>query len=774
MVLRLLTRIAHTVLAWTRNWRQAPSSIDGGPASLDATNTLRDQQAHGDSSVSSTIVQPTNHPRDDDPPTPYGGQVTDAGKQAGGPRQSQPSTTPETRPTHHEERKAKSGREADAITPDHSAPRTVVRQDPPTNAAPVLEQGDGKSDASNGPVVGETDKGPVKRPKRPQDRGGVRGPRPRQLLDQPRPPDQTPPPKLVCRANGTQWEVVLSTPDECQLKAVDHNGQGLEPEAGECILPSLGGHLSIVYGGGRLDLPLCNDNPMVFKLGADWSGWGRYLNGINDGYFIVIAPKEWTRIGPPPVAPEGCTDGRYLAHYFHRSKRDTEDVAGFEEDALGLNTVSADLEGRTLFDDAKAGRLFGLCPPRLKRSKGIAWARIGEEGGGVWSGENFRPPKQTLAEILRERQGHFYVRVYDQHTKLQDSCEFRYLRDLKEIRVNDEPYTHDTVLLPGAEGHAATVVSFVANAPLDLKVRSTHANANGSRVIVDPHPAADDVRCTLASDDGRVDIQLHLPRIWWRVEHGAGSSTEWCDKPLNITRRQFAEWGKGGGKMRVRLPRRFRSVGVGFNDALEKRYYTVRADGINHVQLLVPLDGFVAYPQIAERLNEDVALNVDCGGAVVTLIQVAHDPLPRINRFTCDSSTVEKGQRATLRWKTANTEASNVAIEPGVGAVLPSGSKDVAPTTDTTYTLRLTTPGLAPVTKMLQVMTIPRRHRTGQLMASVMGHGKLRRGKGFALGELCAASLTIEDAKQLLVRIDKRRRTTHPINVAMIRRLFDV
>ena len=61
---------------------------------------------------------------------------------------------------------------------------------------------------------------------------------------------------------------------------------------------------------------------------------------------------------------------------------------------------------------------------------------------------------------MDDRQGRFFVRVYDD-ARLLDSGEFRYLRNLKEIRVNGEPYTEHTILVPASTGHPPTKVRFI-------------------------------------------------------------------------------------------------------------------------------------------------------------------------------------------------------------------------------------------------------------------------------------------------------------------------
>jgi len=64
---------------------------------------------------------------------------------------------------------------------------------------------------------------------------------------------------------------------------------------------------------------------------------------------------------------------------------------------------------------------------------------------------------------------------------------------------------------------------------------------------------------------------------------------------------------------------------------------------------------------------------------------------PAISSFTAEPSTIERGQAVTLRWNTSN--ATDVTIDQGVGAVAASGSRQVFPSNTTTYTLSVAGPG---------------------------------------------------------------------------------
>src|SRR5579872_378294 len=58
---------------------------------------------------------------------------------------------------------------------------------------------------------------------------------------------------------------------------------------------------------------------------------------------------------------------------------------------------------------------------------------------------------------------------------------------------------------------------------------------------------------------------------------------------------------------------------------------------------------------------------------------------PRINSFTAEPRTIERGQSATLRWSVAN--ATDISIDQNLGAVQANGNRQVFPTNTTTYTL---------------------------------------------------------------------------------------
>jgi len=57
----------------------------------------------------------------------------------------------------------------------------------------------------------------------------------------------------------------------------------------------------------------------------------------------------------------------------------------------------------------------------------------------------------------------------------------------------------------------------------------------------------------------------------------------------------------------------------------------------------------------------------------------------RINSFTAEPRSIERGQSATLRWSVAN--AMDISIDENIGAVTANGSRQVFPSATSTYTL---------------------------------------------------------------------------------------
>jgi peptidoglycan-associated lipoprotein len=66
-------------------------------------------------------------------------------------------------------------------------------------------------------------------------------------------------------------------------------------------------------------------------------------------------------------------------------------------------------------------------------------------------------------------------------------------------------------------------------------------------------------------------------------------------------------------------------------------------------------------------------------------------PPPRIDSFTVEPSSIQRGQSATLSWAVAN--ATDMSIDQGLGGIGANGSRQVSPANTTTYTLTASNAG---------------------------------------------------------------------------------
>jgi len=66
-------------------------------------------------------------------------------------------------------------------------------------------------------------------------------------------------------------------------------------------------------------------------------------------------------------------------------------------------------------------------------------------------------------------------------------------------------------------------------------------------------------------------------------------------------------------------------------------------------------------------------------------------PAARITNFAVEPRSIQQGQSATLTWSVAN--ATNIAINNGIGSVAADGTRQVFPTATTTYTLTASAAG---------------------------------------------------------------------------------
>ena len=608
--------------------------------------------------------------------------------------------------------------------------------------------------------------------RKPVERGGARG----GAQERPPPGDsgrsRTPVrvsrARIVCRQRAGRWEVaVVPAPGvvvrgETEGPSAAANGEFL-PKAFRSVA-----QIEDEVGGQTERVPLYVDEPMVFRLGADWQGEGRKVGGVGVGHFIVIAPAEWTRLGDAPVDPEACVDAGFRAHYFVADRGDGQAVEGFAERGVSSSIIA--LDGDRVFDESEQGELFVGEPPALK-AVGMAFVRVGEEGKQGW-GESFAlDGERSLADVLDGREGRFFVRVYREGTGMEaDSVQFRYLGDLREIRMKGEAYAADTVLLPTTRGNAAVDVRIVAAERTGVAVTGAtdgtrEFEVDAGTVVCPADPEARQLRFRVAGTRGDVDVVVGLPRMWWRLATPGESPEPWRDQAQTMTREEFRTLGLAGAEIWVDVPERVPRVGVGFDDEGGMNY-RARKDGPRRC-CAVPLAHYLDHMEIDQRLFRDAALGARLGEAAVDLIGITADPLPRIVDFSVGCGRVSPGDSVVVQWRVEDCEGVTVSLEPGVGPVGAEGSREIRVEQTMVVTLTLSAAGMEDVVEERAIeVEEPEPASAGGPVAHAKALGGWRPAKGFSAGEVAA----VRGAAGLPIRADWRRRSVHAINVATLER----
>jgi peptidoglycan-associated lipoprotein len=77
----------------------------------------------------------------------------------------------------------------------------------------------------------------------------------------------------------------------------------------------------------------------------------------------------------------------------------------------------------------------------------------------------------------------------------------------------------------------------------------------------------------------------------------------------------------------------------------------------------------------------------------------------RINSFTVEPQTIERGQPATLSWSVAN--ATDISIDPALGTVAANGTRQVFPASTTTYSMTARSAGGTDMRSVTVNVTVP-------------------------------------------------------------------
>jgi len=432
-------------------------------------------------------------------------------------------------------------------------------------------------------------------------------------------------PEIVCWNKGWRWIVGIEVPEGLETLSVAQNEKLLEQDNTYGLrycLKHAEGTVKVTWTEGEKDIPLvgAGRNCLIFKMRKEWKGLGRLVRRPTTGYYLAIVPQEWKRdedlSGHAPIVPESVQLEGYKAHFFYQEQNT---VIGFitangERIRLESGGPRFQLVGREIGDASEdMGPLFGEQAPNIGMIAEQGWSDVGvvvvgEEGGGQnrWRMQ-FVPQvgaeEQKLPEEIAERCGGWYfVRIYDNNDNLLESMDFRFLGGLKDIRIESSDR------LPGPKGHDNIIVQFIHHTNCEVELMDENVRyalemcrESGQTIVtVPPKPDCDKTHWVLHDGEGKVEVTVLVERIWWAFGAMGAAPTDWVDKPISLSRKDFT--AVTDKALWVRLPRLrvVRRIGVGFDRGKSSSYQVE----VEKKEIAIPLRDFCDAEEIENRQEE--------------------------------------------------------------------------------------------------------------------------------------------------------------------------
>lgn len=424
-------------------------------------------------------------------------------------------------------------------------------------------------------------------------------------------------PELICWKEGPAWIIGVELPEELESQGISQGGIQLECDrayGNRYALKKMEGEFEIISSKGREDISLIKPDRdyLIFKLRNNWGGPGRLVRYSTVGYYLIVTPRDWERneeiSGLASVIPEGTQFEELKAHFFCMER---DGIASIVFNTLDGNQVQVDsknprfkLLGKEICDvSEEKGSLFVEEPPLIQSvvgSKGwndIGLIVVGEEGGGGnrWR-ESFIPnssirDQTNLIDLISERSGWYFLRIYDGNNDLVESMDFRFLKNLQSIQIEGCPSC-----LPGPNGYENILIRFVHHP--DCKVElidmdkqhflDVQREIGQTTVNVPANAALDKSNWILIDRSAQVGVTTIIGRIWWSFGTLESMPSAWMDKCIPLSRKEFSAITNNALWVKLPRPRFKRKIGVGFNQT-QKRFYEVK---VGSSEAAIPLRDF--------------------------------------------------------------------------------------------------------------------------------------------------------------------------------------
>lgn len=406
--------------------------------------------------------------------------------------------------------------------------------------------------------------------------------------------------EIVCQKKGREWIVGVELPEDISAKPrvqLYQNSVALQQaENGNNFwyLEQANGEVVISWDENGTNIKLGEEPYLIYKLSGQNGNYGRLMRHPSHGSFLLVAPESWRRdetlSGPAFAAPEPVSLQGYQAHFFDIEKHSDIKIALLTQNnepvVINPKAIEIELVGLKLKDaEEKMGPLFGKEIPIVRALNEQVWKEVsliivGEEGlgRGKWRTE-MKPildqqEQELPLELSQTKIGWYFLRFYNKNHELIDSMDFRFIRELHEIKV------HPSSPIPLNYEHKLTTVEFLHGyhceiRPNDPNEQNIELERKDTKTIVTiPADSNYDKTRWLVCPKSKLEVPVTIlvERLWWGMSDEDNEPSEWSCKLLRITRNDLT--ASSSKALWLRLPNRrwAKSVRAGFEHTKTKQF----------------------------------------------------------------------------------------------------------------------------------------------------------------------------------------------------------
>jgi len=198
-------------------------------------------------------------------------------------------------------------------------------------------------------------------------------------------------PEIICWKKDWSWVIEVDIPEELKNINTTQNNVILEKANTDELhyrLNQIRDVVKVTWVGGEKYIPLIDSGRkyLIFKMRRNWNEPGRLIKYYTEGFYLVIAPIEWTRdeqlSGAALIAPENIQLDGYMAHFFYQEQRGNPSIGFRDENSEQIRIDSVrphfQLLGNKINDASEEmGHLFGEQPPLIETMYEQGWNNVG-------------------------------------------------------------------------------------------------------------------------------------------------------------------------------------------------------------------------------------------------------------------------------------------------------------------------------------------------------------------------------------------------------------